>query len=117
MAIQIRTRPRLRTSETTPREPRHRQSFLLARVRNPSLQLALSALAAGVAVGVSFVMKELSDSDSTIILLIAVMVVAWYADLRSSMLTLVVVSAAALFLIYDPKFEADFDTTADTVRL
>lgn len=97
--------------------PSFRFPYTHMRVRNDAARLAVAVLASVAAIIPTVVLSRTLSGESTIFLLVAVLAVAWYCDMRAVLLTVLLTSVGAALLVFDPVFDPRMETVADGVRV
>jgi signal transduction histidine kinase len=97
--------------------PSFRLPFAHVRVRGDIMRLAVAVAASAAAMIPSFVLGRTLSGESTIFLLVAVLAVGWYCDMRAMALTVFLTSAGAAVLVFDPVYDPRVETVADGVRV
>ncbi|HXK33021.1 MAG TPA: HAMP domain-containing sensor histidine kinase [Dehalococcoidia bacterium] len=85
------------------------------RVRNDAARLVVAVLASVAAIIASVALSRVLPGESTTVLLVAVLAVAWYCDMRAVLLAVLLTSVGAALLVFDPVYDPGAETVADAV--
>lgn len=97
--------------------PSFRFPYTRMRVRNEAARIAAAVLATVAGMMPSVVLSRTLSGESTIFLLVAVLAVSWYCDMRAVLLTVLLTSVGAALLVFDPVYDPRIETLAGGVRV
>jgi signal transduction histidine kinase len=92
-------------------------SALIPRLPSRSLRYAFAFVISASAIGTSLGLRALTNTDHLMLLLVAVLVVAWWTDVVSALLTAIATAVAAAYVVFDPVYSLSVDTFADVSKL
>jgi signal transduction histidine kinase len=90
--------------------------LLLRGIEGRAAQYAFALMLSAFSIAGTFLIKLGANADTTLVLFIPVLGAAWFGGLRAGAATVVLVTAAAAFVEFDPTFSFSIDTTSDTTR-
>lgn len=97
--------------------PPFRFPYLRLRIRNDAARAAVAVAASAVGLAPSVALSRTLSGESTIFVLVAVLAVAWYCDMRAVLLTVLLTASGVALLVFDPVYDFRTETVADAVRV